>query len=52
MRATFLFIPVLFGGIGFGQTGETAPAANLDRARDILKKILRDKNRTARQGEV
>jgi len=52
MRVTFVLIPALLTGIGFGQTGETVPASDSDRARSILEDSLRDKNPDSRKHAV
>jgi HEAT repeat protein len=52
MRTISIFISILFTGIGFGQTGKTVPASNLDRAHSILEDSLRDKNPDSRKHAV
>jgi HEAT repeat protein len=52
MRTIFVALPVLFLGAAFGQTAESVPASNRDRARGFLEDSLKDKNPDSRKQAV
>src|SRR5258708_37906769 len=52
MRTIFVALPVLFVGVGFGQTAESVPASARDRARGFLEDSLKDKNPDSRKQAV
>jgi HEAT repeat protein len=52
MRTILVGLPVLFLGVGFGQTAESVPASNRDRARGFLEDSLKDKNPDSRKHAV